>query len=167
MALGRTQHLDGDGHHDLALGGAVARYVAREGVHVGDQLRLLRRGRGAADAPAEGDGLAGDLALEGPEDERGVRGAGRRVEDVEACLGGRGKVLSGRRVSFLVVWFMGSGWDKCLLPAQLTSLLGDGRLLYACHSREAVFARFLRRATMAPTWSTHVPFHPSTYQRPD
>lgn len=30
------------------------------------------------------------------------------------------------------------------VPAQFTSLLGEGRLLYACHSSDAVFARFLR-----------------------
>lgn len=30
------------------------------------------------------------------------------------------------------------------IPAQLTSLLGAGRLLYACHNRDAVLAKLLR-----------------------
>lgn len=68
VPLGGAQHFDGDGHHDLALGGAVTGYVAREVVHVVDQLGLVRRRRGAADTPAEGDGLAGHLPHEGAED---------------------------------------------------------------------------------------------------
>lgn len=51
-------------------------------------LRLAgRRGR-AANPAAESNGLAGDLALEGPEDEGRVRRGRGWVEDVEACLDG-------------------------------------------------------------------------------
>lgn len=48
-----------------------------------DLLRLAGRGGCTTHAAAEGDGLASDLALEGPEDERRVVRRGR-VEDVEA-----------------------------------------------------------------------------------
>lgn len=86
VAVVRVQHVDRDGHHDLAPARAVAGDVARELFDVGHELRLLGRGGGAAHAAAEGDGLAGDLALEGPEDERGVLRWGGCVEDVEPCL---------------------------------------------------------------------------------
>lgn len=54
-----------DGDDDLAPGVAVAGDVAGEGVDVGDELGASVGSGGAADAPAEGDGLAGYLALEG------------------------------------------------------------------------------------------------------
>lgn len=81
-ALLRADHLHGDGDNDLALRGAVASDVAREGVDIRDELRLLRRRRRAAHAAAEVDRLARHLAHEGPQDEAlAVRG---RVEDVES-----------------------------------------------------------------------------------
>ena len=58
--------------------------MVRERLDVVDDLDSLVRGRVAAHAAREGDGLAGDLAVEGAEDELGGGGA---VEDVEAWWG--------------------------------------------------------------------------------
>lgn len=67
--------------------------MARELLDVGHELGLLRRGRGPAHAPAERDGLAGDLALEGAEDQGwGMRVGVGRVEDVEAWFRRKGGV---------------------------------------------------------------------------
>lgn len=92
-----------------------------------DLLRLAGRGGRATHAAAEGDGLAGDLALEGSEDERRVVRRGR-VEDVEAysheqrrsVVQAKACVTKGGRKE------MKKNGD---IPAQFTSLLGDGRLL--------------------------------------
>lgn len=54
-----------DGDDNLAPAISVAGDVAGESLHVGDQLGCSCRGRGAADASAKGDGLAGYFALEG------------------------------------------------------------------------------------------------------
>jgi hypothetical protein len=70
-----------DGHDNLALAVAVAGDVAGEGLDVRDELCLPRGGGGATYAAVEENGLAGDLALEGAENEA-ARGGG--VEDVEA-----------------------------------------------------------------------------------
>lgn len=78
------QHLDRDRHDELAAAVAVACDVARERVDVGDELRHLRRGRGAAHTAPEGDRLARDFAVEGAQNEGRVRGGGGCVEDVEA-----------------------------------------------------------------------------------
>jgi hypothetical protein len=56
--------------------------VVRERLNVVDHLDGLVGGSVAADAASEGNGLAGDLAVEGAEDELGRGGL---VEDVEAC----------------------------------------------------------------------------------
>lgn len=136
-ALLWADHLHGDRDDDLALRGAVTRDVAGERVDVRDQLRLLGRRRRAAHAAAKADGLAGHLAHEGPQDEAVTVRV--RVKDVEACVEGRTGVL-------LAEVQPKEEQDGTLnIPAQFTSLLGDGRLLYACHSKEAVFARLLRR----------------------
>lgn len=61
--------------------------MPRETVHVTDELGLLRGSGGTAYAPAVGDRLAGDFALEGAEDELGFGffvlcgGGGERVMD--------------------------------------------------------------------------------------
>ena len=55
--------------------------MVRERLDVVDDLDGLMGGCVAAHAAREGDGLAGDLAVEGAEDELGGGGA---VEDVEA-----------------------------------------------------------------------------------
>jgi hypothetical protein len=54
--------------------------MPRKSLYIRYQLRLLGGGRGPADAPAEGDGLAGDFALEGSEDELVFRSAIQNVE---------------------------------------------------------------------------------------
>lgn len=59
--------------------------MPRERVDVGHELGLARRRGHAADAAAEGDGLAGHFALEGAENEVWVVWRGQRVEGVEAC----------------------------------------------------------------------------------
>jgi hypothetical protein len=71
-------------HNNLALRRAVAGDVVRERLNVVDDLDGLVGGCVAADAASECNGLAGDLAMEGPEDELGRGGL---VEDVEACEG--------------------------------------------------------------------------------
>jgi hypothetical protein len=70
-----------DGHDNLAFAVAVTRDVAGEGLDVRNELCLPRGSGGATHAAVEENGLAGNLALEGAEDEA-ARGGG--VEDVEA-----------------------------------------------------------------------------------
>ncbi|KFY23051.1 hypothetical protein V493_06136 [Pseudogymnoascus sp. VKM F-4281 (FW-2241)] len=95
---------------NLALRRAVAGNVVRERLDVVNDLDCLVGGRVAAHAAREGDGLAGNLAVEGAEDELGGSGA---VENVEALC----QVLVGLRERA-----KGEG-----APVQLTSERGAGR----------------------------------------
>lgn len=54
------------------------------------------------------------------------------------------------------------GVGRSGLPAQFTSLLGAGRLLYACHSKDAALARLLREneASCQPITLTSPHFRP-------
>ena len=79
----RISHLavDSNGHYNLAGRVAVARNVFRVFFHVGDHLGLPRKCCSTTDASTKGDGLAGDFALEGSEDQLALL---LRIEDVEA-----------------------------------------------------------------------------------
>jgi hypothetical protein len=88
----------------------------------------------STDTFAKADGLAGNLALERPQDQlrfsrRSVpvrlRKIPRLVKNVEAC-------------KFQLSYLSMQVHD---LPAQFTWLLGAGIDLYACHSSEAALAR--------------------------
>ncbi len=69
--------------------------MARKGIHVGNKLRLLGGCSSTAYASPKGDGLAGNLALEGAKNELWAGWCGEGVEGVEAwgllVLGPRGR----------------------------------------------------------------------------
>jgi hypothetical protein len=73
-----------DGDYDLTSAVAVAGYVAGKLVDVGNELGLLCKRGGAADASTDGNGLASDFPLERAEDQLLALGV-RLVEGVEAC----------------------------------------------------------------------------------
>lgn len=79
-----TVLLGDNGHHNLALAVAVTGDMARERLDICNELRLSRCGGRTAHTPAEEDGLAGDFALKGPQDELSLARARVRVKDVEA-----------------------------------------------------------------------------------
>lgn len=79
---GKIPHLaaDRNGHYNLAGRVAVAGNMSRVFRHVWDDLGLPRSCCGTTDASTEGDGLAGDFALERSEDQLALL---LRIEDVE------------------------------------------------------------------------------------
>lgn|ERR1700688_272486 len=71
-----------DRHHNLALRISITCDVARERLHVWNELGLHFLCRSAAHALSEPDGLTGYFTVEGAQNQ--LVGGGR-IEDVESC----------------------------------------------------------------------------------
>lgn len=128
-----------DGHYNLTPAVPIASNVAWKLVYVPDQLRRLRLRRSSTDPSAKGNRLASNFALKWAQNK--LRLSRRRIPNVEAL----------RVASVAAIVIKATALDS---PAQFTSLLGAGKDLYACHSKDAALARLLYKCQSLNSWKS-------------